>query len=108
MGKLVQNIPFLCFNCHSNFLKKFKCVHLPVATGNCPQCHSPHRSEEKKLLTRKGQDVCLYCHKSAEVFATKTHSDNKEKNCIECHNPHGGKDEALLRPEIYKKLRSGE
>jgi predicted CXXCH cytochrome family protein len=99
MGSLVQSIPFLCFNCHSNFLKKFKCVHYPVATGHCTDCHSPHMSEERKLLLRKGQDICMHCHKQTETFySDSTHKEIRDRNCIECHNPHGGKDEAMLKP----------
>ena len=99
MGSLVQSIPFLCFNCHSNFLKKFNCVHYPIATGHCTDCHSPHKSEERRLLLRKGQDICMHCHKQTESFYNDdTHKGISEKSCIDCHNPHGGNDEAMLKP----------
>ena len=106
MGSLVQSIPFLCFNCHTNFLKKFNCVHYPVAIGHCTDCHNPHKSVNKRLLLRAGQDICLNCHKASDVFSDQTHKEARDKNCTECHNPHGGKDEAMLKEVKADKKES--
>jgi predicted CXXCH cytochrome family protein len=97
MGKLIKNLPELCYQCHEDFSTRFKVLHGPVAGGQCSVCHSPHMSLNADLLVRTGQSQCLHCHESGEIFKTAVHQDNKETNCTECHNPHGGEDRNILR-----------
>ena len=59
--KLAQNVPELCFSCHTPFGKK-PIAHSPVKNGMCTTCHSAHASDEPKLLTQPLKDLCLSCH----------------------------------------------
>ncbi|MFZ4399136.1 MAG: cytochrome c3 family protein [Bacteroidales bacterium] len=97
MGKLNQEMPELCYQCHDNFSYKYKVLHGPVGGGQCTACHSPHSSVNSNLLLRKGQELCLYCHISKQIMETETHRDIGETDCTDCHNPHGGEDRYVLR-----------
>ena len=96
MGKVLEPLPGLCYKCHDDFEAKYPIKHGPVAGGFCTACHSPHFTENAKLLLRKGQQLCLYCHSSTDLLKNPAHKDIGETNCIECHNPHGGKEKYFL------------
>lgn len=96
-NRLIERMPQLCFKCHSDFSDQYQVMHGPVASGNCTGCHNPHMSKKEKLLTRSGQDICLYCHESKLVFKNEEHQDlEPSDNCTDCHDPHGGDDRFLL------------
>ncbi len=96
IGKLNQEIPQLCYQCHEDFSKKYKVLHGPVNGGSCTACHNPHNSQNPKLLHQSGQSMCLYCHDSKRLFKSEIHQDIKDTKCTECHNPHGGNDKFVL------------
>ncbi|RMF61701.1 MAG: hypothetical protein D6748_01025 [Calditrichaeota bacterium] len=96
-NRLKEPMPQLCFSCHTDFSKPYAVMHGPVASGNCTGCHNPHMSKNQKLLTRTGQNICLYCHESKLVFKNEEHEDlEPSDNCTDCHDPHGGDDRFLL------------
>jgi predicted CXXCH cytochrome family protein len=97
MGKLIKNLPDLCYQCHEDFGTRYKVLHGPVAGGQCSVCHSPHMSLNADLLIRTGQSLCLHCHDAGAILKTAVHQDIKETNCTECHNPHGGENRNILR-----------
>jgi predicted CXXCH cytochrome family protein len=90
MGKLLQPLPGLCYQCHDDFTTVYKVLHGPVEGGECTACHSPHMAENEKLILQKGQQLCLSCHDSTEMFAVDSHKEMGTKACYSCHNPHGG------------------
>jgi len=102
MGKPKLPLPNLCYQCHEDFNKTYKVVHGPVASGNCTQCHSPHQSKLKNLLTSTGQDLCMNCHKFDNISIDKNHKEIKGTSCTECHNPHGGDETNLLLTKQFK------
>ena len=96
MGKLLQPEPGLCYQCHDDFTEKYTIIHGPVSGGFCTECHNPHMTQNEKLLSRTGQQLCLFCHQSEQVFKNEAHLDIEETSCTDCHNPHGGFDKYLL------------
>ncbi len=96
-NRLKEPMPQLCFTCHTGFSAQYAVMHGPVASGNCTACHNPHMSKNEKLLTRSGQQICLYCHESKLVFQNEEHEDLEPgDNCTDCHDPHGGDDRFLF------------
>ncbi|MCK9422382.1 MAG: hypothetical protein M0Q38_07275 [Bacteroidales bacterium] len=87
-GNMIEPQPGLCYQCHDAYDGKFE--HGPVVSGNCTKCHSPHNSENPKLLLRTGQALCFTCHESDRILATPEHEKIGESPCTTCHNPHGG------------------
>ncbi len=96
MGKLLEPLPGLCYQCHESFGDQYKVVHGPVDAGFCIKCHSPHMSKNDFMLLRTGQDLCLDCHMAKDVFKNEVHADIEDANCTECHNPHGGDDRFMF------------
>lgn len=96
MGKLNEQLPALCYNCHEDFNDKYAYVHGPVSAGYCTQCHNPHMSKNENLIIRKGHDLCLHCHQERDVFKNDAHFELEGANCTECHNPHGGDDRYIF------------
>ncbi len=99
MGKLVMEVPGLCFQCHESYAEKNEYTHGPVAGGYCLSCHHPHKTKNKKVLLYDGQNLCLHCHDSKQIFKNDKHNEIKDKNCTECHDPHGRDNRDLLKPE---------
>jgi predicted CXXCH cytochrome family protein len=59
--KLSQNVPELCFSCHTPLGKK-PYTHPPVKSGMCTSCHNPHASDEPRLLTQPRRLRNFVCH----------------------------------------------
>lgn len=97
MGKLKTPLNELCLTCHDNFDSSYSEVHGPVASGNCAQCHSPHKSKLKGLLLIEGNDLCFNCHDERKIVNYQIHKAIEDKGCTNCHNPHGGATEYLLQ-----------
>ena len=104
--KLQKNVPALCFGCHKDIEEQFKVlknVHKAVnVSKSCNNCHSPHSSDEKKLLQEEQKRLCLSCHdKEVSALGKKMINIKKlletskvihppaEKGCVVCHHPHG-------------------
>lgn len=92
--KLVQEVPALCYTCHSPFGTK-KDVHPPVKDGMCTTCHNPHDSDEPKLLAQPLKDLCLSCHPDKVNFQY-VHGPAATGDCTACHNPHESDTKPLL------------
>ncbi len=104
--KLKKKAPELCFGCHKDKEVQFSVlrnVHKAVnVSKSCNNCHSPHSSDEKKLLQLEQKQLCLSCHDSEVSALGKKMVNIKrlletskfihppvEKGCIVCHSPHG-------------------
>lgn len=107
----------LCRGCHSNMMNETfgkNRIHWPIVdqTG-CLNCHEPHASMQKKLLTGDTKTLCGKCHpdtmekqekyaemerqEKAAMAASKgkqqgkgafAHQPVQEGNCLACHAPH--------------------
>ena len=111
---LVEKLPDLCLTCHveiKNLLADSRVVHQAANDKKyCIYCHSPHSSNEKKLLVSVRKELCLSCHnkpiptdgsqilpdialqdKTGKVFHPPFQKCSKS-----CHNPHASDNYRLL------------
>ena len=98
-----------CIKCHVEWNKKFlkkKYAHSAIEKRGCTGCHSPHGSDNAKLLKVKdgNQELCLSCHKKNENWE-KGDKDNAHKSmnvkskCLNCHEIHSSNFPKLLQLE---------
>lgn len=103
-----KGVPGVCADCHSDVTDSAEKAKYPHAVGNdCLTCHSPHSSNEKKLLKDKVYNTCISCHdKYGRNHPVNNHpsrfksvSDNSksEISCVSCHNPHGSDNKAMMK-----------
>jgi predicted CXXCH cytochrome family protein len=85
-SKLTATGAQLCYGCHDNLAVK-QHVHTPVARGDCPACHDPHRSSNPALLKATGAQLCLLCHKR-NYTKKHVHAPVAAGQCLSCHDPH--------------------
>jgi len=87
----------LCYQCHADKRGPFMWEHPPVEE-NCANCHVPHGSRHKKLLTQKVPNLCQSCHASVfhsgtgqeSGFGGTANSTFVARACTNCHqNVHG-------------------
>jgi predicted CXXCH cytochrome family protein len=90
-------LPQLCYKCHTNYTVSAPYVHGPVAVGQCLQCHTPHKSRIKHLLTEKEPELCYKCHDLYAIELISGHLTKQMSMCTNCHNPHAGSTKALLK-----------
>ena len=50
-----------CYNCHAEKRGPLLWEHLPVRE-NCLNCHTPHGSNQARLLTERPSFLCQDCH----------------------------------------------
>jgi len=84
-----------CFKCHPSQRGPFTYEHLASNVGTCRVCHTPHGSENARLLRRSDQSLlCPECHsggvEAESLFGPKTpyfHITSKTtyQNCTICH-----------------------
>lgn len=96
-GKLVDDIPKLCFNCHSEYFEQYTVTHGPSGAGECMICHEPHSSKFPHLQRFDGQGVCLNCHDKDLILQSKFHGSIEDQACSNCHDPHGGEAKSFLK-----------
>ena len=92
---LTNQLPTLCFSCHEEFLKSKK--HAPVEAGECLNCHNPHASGNKYLLTSDKQNLCTQCHNLDLEGKKSKHAPVFDWNCHECHDPHQSDNDYFLK-----------
>ena len=97
MGKFLEPMPQLCYQCHDDFSAKFSTLHAPVDAGECTACHNPHMSQVKYMLKSKEKDLCFSCHDAEDKTWKENHDGLEDMHCTECHNPHGGSDNFMLK-----------
>jgi DmsE family decaheme c-type cytochrome len=83
-----------CFTCHQEKRGPFLWEHQPV-TEDCTICHSPHGSNQPRLLKARGPQLCQTCH-TAGSHSSRLYGGNSvppfgansrilADNCINCH-----------------------
>jgi len=122
----------LCRGCHSTMMNDAfskSRIHWPLVDKvGCLNCHEPHASPQKKLLTGDMKALCGKCHIDAmatqEKLAEKekqentaakgrvikgslTHNPVQEGNCEGCHSPHASDSIFLLKQPSTIKLCEG-
>ena len=111
---LTEELPVLCFNCHSDFqdnMESYPIVHGAMKDSfTCLNCHNPHSSEQPGLITDGTNDLCLRCHnKTISKDSTSINNINQllsraksihppieSGGCVTCHNPHFSELRSLL------------
>lgn len=82
----------VCLDCHGDFAEVLKrpSVHTPVRSRQCTGCHTPHASNNAKLLSAPANQACAECHGDvAPAKAMSVHAPVVEGKCTACHDPHG-------------------
>ncbi|MCX6273573.1 MAG: cytochrome c3 family protein [Bacteroidetes bacterium] len=94
---LVQELPGLCYNCHTPNNTKTN-VHPPVKNGKCNICHEPHSSDNAKLMKEpRAGTLCVACHDNLGIEEFKSrHKPVADLNCQDCHDPHQSDNPKLL------------
>ena len=110
-GPLVMDRKELCVSCHKNksaveAQAAGLFLHDTAAKGDCDACHDPHQSQHRYLLLVEPDQICLPCHKEAEMMnkVKDKEAHRLPSDCLSCHNPHLGKDRALLTKD-YKEVK---
>jgi predicted CXXCH cytochrome family protein len=78
-------------------------VHLPFQGGECAACHVPHASDNRRLVTVKGTELCVTCHGDLlkDAKAVKSSHPPAKQDCVACHDPHG----SLVKPILKKEQK---
>ncbi len=82
----------ICLKCHTEKQGPFAFEHAPVKLEGCVICHTPHGSNNPKLLKRnRVQQLCLECHANTpgilgpEPPAFHDIRNARFQNCTTCH-----------------------
>ena len=84
-------------------IAKAKVKHQPAENGECLSCHSPHQSENKKLLSKAVGKLCFECHEDLQQQLAKAkfkHQPVDEGDCASCHAPHATENPKLLSKPV--------
>jgi len=78
----------ICTKCHSEVRGPFVFEHAPVKAETCLGCHTPHGSQNARLLNMPNiNGLCNQCH--SEVGATTVHGVSEGSTdsvpCTSCH-----------------------
>ena len=92
-GKLAVGADAACIKCHGDKQGPFVFEHAPLKTEGCVACHTPHGSNNPKMLTRNSvRQLCMECHTQiADTDAPTTPSLHNQanvryQNCTICHS----------------------
>lgn len=91
--------PDICFTCHRTIQEQFALpTHHRVPEGlmKCSDCHNPHGSLTRPLLTRANWETCVGCHVEKRGPFAFEHPSVKVEGCVICHTPHGSVNRNLL------------
>ncbi len=89
----------LCWTCHGSMGRKLadRFTHQPFAAGRCSNCHDPHASDYKALLTQAPNKICFTCHPMGmELNREQAHPPAAQGWCIDCHDPHASNFKGII------------
>jgi DmsE family decaheme c-type cytochrome len=89
----------ICTKCHTETRGPFVYEHPVVRAEGCIACHTPHGSQNARLLNMPNiQQLCYQCH--GEVAADTVHGMkemNQSASCVDCHTMiHGSNLQSLF------------
>jgi DmsE family decaheme c-type cytochrome len=89
-----------CATCHKQeAMKVKKSGHMPLREGkmDCASCHSPHGSNNVRMLKAGNSlnETCASCHAEKRGPFVWDHAAGRE-NCASCHDPHGSNNDRML------------
>lgn len=90
--KLSVGADAACIKCHTDKQGPFVFEHGPLKTEGCTACHTPHGSNNPKMLKRSSvRQLCLECHSAISNVdggapqAPHNQSTVRYQNCTICH-----------------------
>ena len=89
-----------CQTCHKQEVMRVqKSGHMPLREGkmDCTTCHSPHGSNNVRMLKTGNtvNEMCASCHAEKRGPFLWDHAAGRE-NCASCHDPHGSNNDRML------------
>jgi predicted CXXCH cytochrome family protein len=78
---------------------------VPVAKGNCTQCHPAPGSPNQFQTKLVGAALCKSCHavKMTAMFdKDRLHRPVADGDCLACHNPHASKIKGLIKGNMIQ------
>lgn len=105
----------ICLTCHEEKERLVKnensanLVHGIIYGKGCTACHEPHASNERYMLLKPVNELCVSCH-TGLAGITRGHPvanhpvkgprerrrPDRELTCIGCHDPHGSPNQNML------------
>ncbi|NTU70769.1 MAG: hypothetical protein HGB10_02970 [Coriobacteriia bacterium] len=98
-SSLVMPPEKICYMCHGDMgiLLDDTYTHVPFMQGRCTECHDPHASDYRALLTQAPNKICFTCHPiGQEINRMQAHPPAKQGWCTDCHNPHASNFKGIL------------
>ncbi|HFC98378.1 MAG TPA: hypothetical protein ENJ40_07995 [Thermosulfurimonas dismutans] len=94
--------PEMCFACHRERRKDFLKVHTHYLPSDdrpfCVDCHSPHASDDRRLLLASPDWLCIRCHREALVQKRQSlYVHPAWGKCMDCHEGHGSSFGGMLK-----------
>jgi predicted CXXCH cytochrome family protein len=93
-----------CFGCHPDVTEQMASSHnhlVRYGDNGCMACHSPHASDDKRLLKGKERHVCGKCHESTfKRYEAIKFKHTFTDACNNCHAPHGSNHPAMFKDPI--------
>ena len=107
----------LCIACHSdkgNLVDEKRENRPPYGHGiifgkGCVACHDPHATDEKFMLKKPTNELCVGCHPSLQgvtrghpvaghpvTAPSELRRPGRKLTCVGCHDPHGSTHQYLL------------
>lgn len=98
-ARLIEGVPKLCYECHTDYSESAAILHHPVDSGQCLFCHHAHTSRFKHLLKEPVPTICYQCHIITNFTASEpyVHVHAAADQCQNCHDPHNSNFEHLLK-----------
>ncbi len=78
----------ICTKCHTDVRGPFVFEHMPVKAEGCLACHSPHGSQNARMLNMPNvNELCIQCHSTvaADTVHGISNASSDSVPCTSCH-----------------------